>query len=180
MNHDDYHAIEAAFVAGFRQAPDKTGFLRLARVPAELSPEGELGLKLIEVKLDESAVVGSASPGFASRELVYHPLPGVEAGILASLVALGLLVAGVARLPLGMGLGLVAVTALFHGHAHGSELPLADSPLSYGVGFTLASLVLMGAGMALGLGTRHSGVREKLLRAGGVAMAATGLALLAA
>ena len=76
MNHDDYHAIEAAFVAGFRQAPDKTGFLRLARVPAELSPEGELGLKLIEVKLDESAVVGSASPGFASRELVYHPLPG--------------------------------------------------------------------------------------------------------
>ncbi len=107
-------------------------------------------------------------------------LPGVEAGILASLVALGLLVAGVARLPLGTGLGLVGVAALFHGHAHGSELPLATSPLSYGVGFTLASLVLMGAGMTLGLVARQSSVREKLLRAGGVAMAATGLALLAA
>jgi hypothetical protein len=76
MNHDDYHAIEDAFVAGFRQAPDKAGFLRLARIPLELSPEGELGLKLVEVRLDESFAVGSASPGFASRELVYHPLPG--------------------------------------------------------------------------------------------------------
>lgn len=107
-------------------------------------------------------------------------LPGVEAGILASLVALGLLVAGVARLPLGAGLGLVSVAALFHGHAHGAELPLGTMPVTYAVGFSLASLVLMGAGMALGLGARHSGVREKLLRAGGVAMAATGLALLAA
>jgi urease accessory protein len=107
-------------------------------------------------------------------------LPGVEVGILASLVALGLLVAGAARLPLGAGLGVASVAALFHGHAHGSELPLATSPLGYGLGILLASLVLMGAGMALGLGTQHSGVREKLLRAGGVAMAATGLALLAA
>ena len=108
-----------------------------------------------------------------------HMLLG-RAAARVSRTATSPVVAGVARLPLGTGLGLVGVAALFHGHAHGSELPLATSPLSYGVGFTLASLVLMGAGMALGLGARQSSVREKLLRTGGVAMAATGLALLAA
>ena len=71
MRHEDYHVIEAAFVDGFRTAPDKRAFLQLARVPFELGP-----LKLLDVRLDETFTVGAASRGFGSAELVYHPLPG--------------------------------------------------------------------------------------------------------
>jgi urease accessory protein len=107
------------------------------------------------------------------------PLPGVEAGILASVVALGLLVAGAARLPMPAGLGLVALTALFHGHAHGAEMPLAASPVGYAVGFTFATIVLHLAGVALGTLGRASLLESRLVRLGGAAMAATGVALLA-
>jgi hypothetical protein len=76
MDHEQYHAAERAFIDGFRAASDKQGFLALARVPHEL-PDGDgPGLKLVEVILADSVEVGRASPGFASRELVYHPLPG--------------------------------------------------------------------------------------------------------
>jgi urease accessory protein len=79
------------------------------------------------------------------------PLPGVEAGILASVLALGLLIAAGARLPLGASLALVGFFAIFHGHAHGTELPAAASGFSYGVGFVLATVGLHACGMALGL-----------------------------
>jgi len=76
MDHAEYHAAETAFIEGFRQVSDKLGFLRLARIPLELELPGEPGLKLMQVALEEVFEVGRASPGFASRELVYHPLPG--------------------------------------------------------------------------------------------------------
>ena len=76
MDHAQYHAVEDAFIAGFRGAPDKAGFLALARIPLELMAEAGPGLKLLEVVIEDSFEVGRASPGFASRELVYHPLPG--------------------------------------------------------------------------------------------------------
>jgi hypothetical protein len=78
MDHEQYHAAEGAFIDGFRAASDKQGFLALARIPHEL-PDGDgdgPSLKLIEVIIADSVEVGRASPGFASRELVYHPLPG--------------------------------------------------------------------------------------------------------
>ena len=76
MDHEQYHAAESAFIDGFRAAADKQGFLALARIPLEL-PDGDgPSLKLVEVILADSFEVGRASPGFASRELVYHPLPG--------------------------------------------------------------------------------------------------------
>ena len=85
MDHHDHHehhrdrahraAVEAAFVQGFRSAADKLGFLALTRIPLELEmPEG-LGLKLVEVVLEDTIEVGRTSLGFASRELVYQPLP---------------------------------------------------------------------------------------------------------
>lgn len=76
MDHEQYHAVEDAFIAGFRTAPDKAGFLALARIPLELADGDGPSLKLIEVILAESFEVGRASPGFGSRELVHHPLPG--------------------------------------------------------------------------------------------------------
>ena len=76
MEHEHLHAAEAAFVEGFRAASDKQAFLTLARIPLELAtPEGP-GLKLVQVVLEDTVEVGRASRGFASRELVYHPLPG--------------------------------------------------------------------------------------------------------
>ncbi|MGQ9368716.1 hypothetical protein [Azospirillum sp. ST 5-10] len=76
MTHEEEHLLEEAFADGFRRAADKLAFLRLARIPAELERPGGLGLKLVEVRFEESHAVGTASPGFGSRELVYHPLPG--------------------------------------------------------------------------------------------------------
>jgi hypothetical protein len=75
MEHETYHAIERSFIEGFRQAPDKPSFLRLARIPLELPRPEKPGLKLMQVVIEDIVDVGRASPGFASRELVYHPLP---------------------------------------------------------------------------------------------------------
>jgi hypothetical protein len=75
MDAEDIAAAEHAFIEGFRQVSDKLGFLRLARIPLELAYGGGPSLKLMEVTIEEVTEVGRASPGFSSRELVYHPLP---------------------------------------------------------------------------------------------------------
>jgi hypothetical protein len=75
MDADDIAAAEGAFIDGFRQVSDKLGFLRLARIPLELAYGGGPSLKLMQVAIEEVTEVGRASPGFSSRELVYHPLP---------------------------------------------------------------------------------------------------------
>lgn len=76
MDHEHYHVVENAFIDGFRAAPDKAGFLALARIPLELRAGDGPGLKLVEIILVDAIEVGRASPGFGSRELVYQPLPG--------------------------------------------------------------------------------------------------------
>jgi len=76
MQDDATEPFEGAFVDGFRAARDKRAFLTLTGVPLEFEPEDEPGLKLLEVRIEDGFQVGSASPGFASRELVYQPLPG--------------------------------------------------------------------------------------------------------
>lgn len=74
---NDTAALDGAFIDGFRAASDKRAFLALAGVPLEIEPEdGGPGLKLLEVRIQDSFQVGSASPGFGSRDLVYQPLPG--------------------------------------------------------------------------------------------------------
>jgi hypothetical protein len=74
-NAAEMKAVEAAFIAGFRDAPDKQAFLRLSGIPLSLERPSLTSLKLIEVKLTDKFQVGSASPGFATRELSYQPLP---------------------------------------------------------------------------------------------------------
>ena len=80
-----------------------------------------------------------------------RPLWIVPAAILASVVALGLLVAMAARLPVVASAAVVAVFALFHGHAHGGELGTAGA-LQFGIGFMAATALLHAAGIGLGLG----------------------------
>lgn len=77
-------------------------------------------------------------------------LPGVEAGIATSVLLTGLLVALQARLPAGTAIALAGVFALFHGSAHGSEMPVATAPLLYGSGFLLSTAALQLGGIGLG------------------------------
>jgi urease accessory protein len=103
------------------------------------------------------------------------PIPFVEPGILASVVALGLLVALAVDLPLALGAAIIGVFALFHGHAHGTEVPENASGLAYMAGFALATALLHGVGIAaaLGLGLKLRGI----VRIAGAACAAVGAGL---
>ncbi len=78
-------------------------------------------------------------------------LPFVEPAILASVVALGLLVAMAVKLDMVASTAIVAVFALFHGHAHGGELGSAGA-LQFGIGFVAATALLHIAGIGLGFG----------------------------
>lgn len=104
-------------------------------------------------------------------------LPGIEFGVLGSLLALGGLVAAAARLPVGLGAGLVGFFALFHGIAHGAEMPEAASATLFALGFMAATGLLHGVGVALGVYSR-SGRTAWVVRAGGAGVAMTGLILL--
>jgi len=102
------------------------------------------------------------------------PLPGVEAGIAASAVLLGAMVATEARPTLWLAALLVAFFAVFHGHAHGTELPAGQSGLLYSVGFVVATGCLHATGVAIGLIHRW-GSGRMALRAAGAAVSAAGL-----
>lgn len=78
-------------------------------------------------------------------------LPLVEAAILASVFLLGLLIVFAARPPLWVSATLVGVFALFHGHAHGAEMPEDVSGALYAAGFVMATALLHLTGMGLGL-----------------------------
>lgn len=79
------------------------------------------------------------------------PIPPVELGIALSVVTLGLLIAGGVRAPVWLACLIVAVFAIFHGYAHGTELPSAADPVGYSVGFVLSTGLLHLVGIALGL-----------------------------
>jgi urease accessory protein len=102
------------------------------------------------------------------------PLPHVDAGIAASVLMLGLLIAIAIRLPVAVGALLSAAFALWHGYAHGAEMPAMISPAGYALGFLLATSALIGIGLVVG---RTLGGRS--VRLAGLGVAAAGAALLA-
>lgn len=79
------------------------------------------------------------------------PLPPVELGIALSVLVLGSLIAGAVRPPVWLACAIVAVFAIFHGYAHGKELPSAADPIGYSVGFMLATGMLHVAGIGIGM-----------------------------
>jgi urease accessory protein len=103
-------------------------------------------------------------------------LPGVELGVAASVVALGVLVAFSLKPSLVVSAALVAAFALLHGHSHGTELPQAMSGLAYGAGFIAATVVLHAAGLALGTVLR-SPAALMATRTAGAGIAAAGAIL---
>ncbi len=73
----DLQILAAQFIEGFREAKDKSSYLRIAGVPFEREdPAGGPSLKLVDVKLETEWQVGTASPSFGSRELSYLPFTG--------------------------------------------------------------------------------------------------------
>jgi urease accessory protein len=105
------------------------------------------------------------------------PLPGVEVGIAASAILLGAVVATESRPRLLLAAVLVAFFAIFHGHAHGTELPAGQSGFLYSVGFVVATGALHACGIAIGLVHRWSAGRIAL-RGAGAAVSVAGLMFL--
>jgi urease accessory protein len=106
------------------------------------------------------------------------PLPGVEVGIAASAVVLGAMVALAVKPPLWVAAVIVGAFAIFHGHAHGTELPDAASPVAYSLGFVIATGLLHAAGIGIALVTRWPR-GAAVVRACGGAIAAIGVFFLA-
>jgi len=105
------------------------------------------------------------------------PLPGIEVGIAASAIVLGAAVMLEVRAPIVVASALVAVFAIFHGHAHGTELPPGQSAILYSMGFVVATGCLHALGIGIGTVHRWSWGRA-LLRAAGAVVAASGLVFL--
>lgn len=107
-------------------------------------------------------------------------VPAVELGIALSVVVLGTVVAFGAKAPLVVLLALVGVFAVFHGHAHGSELPADASGLGYGLGFLIATALLHLAGIGLGSAIGRIGERTSpiAVRAVGGLVALAGVGVL--
>jgi len=104
--------------------------------------------------------------------------PALDAGITVSLLVLGLAVAFALRVPSAVAAALAAAFALFHGAAHGVELPGLADPRWYVLGFLVATLCLHGLGVGLGtIAQRHLPIAT---RVAGAATAAAGFALLMA
>lgn len=109
--------------------------------------------------------------------LLGMPLPGIEIGIALSAIILGVMVFRQVKPHLGIAMALVACFAIFHGHAHGAELPPGHDGLFYSIGFVLSTGCLHAAGIAVGLVHRWPAGRVALRCAGG-AIAMAGLAFL--
>ena len=107
-------------------------------------------------------------------------LPFNEIGIALSVVVLGLAVTFQLNVPTLAAAALAGFFALFHGYAHGAEMPASMSGLSYGLGFICATLLLHATGIGVGVAVGQAGqtYSRRIARIGGAAISAAGVALL--
>ena len=105
--------------------------------------------------------------------LVGIPVPGVEIGIAVSALLLGIVVALEAKPYLALAAIIVGAFAIFHGHAHGTELPAGQSALMYSIGFVVATGCLHGLGILIGAAHRWP-LGKVMLRLSGSAVAIAG------
>ena len=122
-----------------------------------------------------AAFVSLMTVGGALGMLGVH-VPLVEAGILVSVLALGILIAAKARLPLILSMAVVGLFAIFHGHAHGTEIPMAASGFSYAIGFVFATAALHTCGIGLGLLAQRR-LAAPALRFAGVGITLAGICM---
>ena len=109
--------------------------------------------------------------------IVGVPLPAAELAIATSAIVLGLMVASAARPPLWVAATIVGAFAIFHGYAHGAELPAGTDAAAYSIGFVTATGLLHLAGIALDLTVRWPAGRMGV-RGTGAAIACAGLLFL--
>jgi len=105
------------------------------------------------------------------------PIPAVETGIAASAIVLGAMVAFAVRPPIWVAAVIVGSFAVFHGHAHGTELPGSANPLAFSLGFVIATGVLHLSGIAFGLLARWP-AGKVAVRAGGAVILLAGVGFL--
>lgn len=106
-------------------------------------------------------------------------LPLVELGIALSVVVLGAAVAFGLRAPVAVAMSIAGVFAIFHGYAHGAEMPAAASGLAYGIGFMIATAALHLCGLGLGYLVGAAGDRYAVaVRSAGGLAAIAGIAIL--
>ena len=103
--------------------------------------------------------------------LIGIPVPGIEIGIAVSGIVLGALILGQMKMPTPVALGIVAFFAIFHGHAHGTELAAGQNAILYSLGFVIATGTLHAAGVTLGLIHRWNAGRVALRCAGSLVLA---------
>lgn len=102
-------------------------------------------------------------------------LTAIEKGIAASLVLLGLVIAAERKLPILIAIGGVGFFAVFHGYAHGTEMPETAQPMLYALGFLTGTAVIHIAGVVIGDIARHYERGKLMLRVGGVFIALIGV-----
>ena len=136
---------------------------------------GQLGARAVWLIPLTFVSVMAAAATLASFGLL---LPLMEPAIACSVLVLGLLIAGSVRLPTSVSALLVSLFAVFHGYAHGLELPQAASPILYGAGFVLATALLHGLGIGFARNSRQHKMLQRI--AGYSLIAASGLLLAAA
>ncbi len=103
-------------------------------------------------------------------------IPFIENGILASVLVLGAMVGFGVKMPVGFSSAIVGLFAVFHGAAHGLEMPLNVGGVEYAAGFILATAMLHAAGITLG-SIMHKIAQSKISRIAGGSIAVAGLAL---
>lgn len=106
------------------------------------------------------------------------PMVSVEVGIAFSVFALGAVLAAGRNVPVLISMAFVAIFAIFHGHAHGVEMPEVAKPALYALGFVLGTAGIHILGVLIGVGFQQVSKGPQLLRIAGLAIAGTGLHLL--
>jgi urease accessory protein len=102
----------------------------------------------------------------------------MDQAIAVTVLVMGIMVATATRMPLSSGMLLVSIFALFHGYAHGAEMPAASSSFLYAAGFIFATAILQVTGICLGLIARNRNSMN-LVRSGGWVIAVSGIYLIA-
>jgi urease accessory protein len=106
-------------------------------------------------------------------------LPFVETAIALSVVIFGVMIFSGMAPPVLAAMALVGVFAIFHGHAHGTEMPVDGSGMLYGMGFMVATAMLHGFGITLGLSIRwfDEAPRRRVMQTCGAAIGLIGTGL---
>ncbi len=105
------------------------------------------------------------------------PIPYIEEGILVSVLVLGILIAAALRFPVSISALIVGFFAIFHGHAHGTEMPITAAAFTYGLGFAISTALLHASGISIGIIFQKFNI-EKVVRFAGGSIAMGGIYLI--